>query len=43
MQLPDGGWNIYHGGPSEVNATIKAYLALKLAGFASRIRECCGA
>jgi squalene-hopene/tetraprenyl-beta-curcumene cyclase len=33
MQLPDGGWNIYYGGPSEVNATIKAYLALKLAGI----------
>ncbi len=32
MQLPDGGWNIYYGGPSEVNATIKGYLALKLAG-----------
>jgi squalene-hopene/tetraprenyl-beta-curcumene cyclase len=32
MQLTDGGWNIYHGGPAEVNATIKAYLALKLAG-----------
>jgi squalene-hopene/tetraprenyl-beta-curcumene cyclase len=32
-QLPDGGWNIYHGGPSEVNATIKCYLALKLAGL----------
>jgi len=32
MQLADGGWNIYHGGPAEVNATIKAYLALKLAG-----------
>jgi len=32
MQLPDGGWNIYLNGPSEVNATIKAYLALKLAG-----------
>ena len=32
MQLPDGGWNIYQNGPSEVNATIKAYLALKLAG-----------
>ncbi|MGO8767071.1 MAG: squalene--hopene cyclase [Limisphaerales bacterium] len=31
-QLPDGGWNIYYGGPSEVNATVKAYLALKLAG-----------
>jgi squalene-hopene/tetraprenyl-beta-curcumene cyclase len=32
MQLPDGGWNTYYGGPAEVNATIKAYLALKLAG-----------
>ena len=32
MQLPDGGWNIYYGGPAEVNATIKCYLALKLAG-----------
>ncbi len=31
LQLPDGGWNIYYGGPSEVNATIKAYL-----------RGCCG-
>ena len=33
-QMPDGGWNIYHGGPSEVNATVKAYFALKLAGDA---------
>ncbi len=32
LQLPDGGWNIYHGGPAEVNATVKGYLALKLAG-----------
>jgi len=32
LQLSDGGWNIYYGGPAEVNATIKAYLALKLAG-----------
>src|SRR5580693_4019610 len=31
-QLPDGGWNIYAGGPSELNATVKAYVALKLAG-----------
>ncbi len=31
-QLPDGGWNIYIGGPSEINATVKAYFALKLAG-----------
>ena len=36
MQLADGGWNIYHGGPAEVNATIKAYLALKLAGVIRR-------
>src|SRR5215475_3781942 len=31
-QLPDGGWNIYHSGPSEINASVKAYFALKLAG-----------
>ena len=34
-QLSDGGWNIYEGGPSELNATIKAYVALKLAGHSS--------
>jgi len=32
LQLPDGGWSIYPGGPSELNATCKAYFALKLAG-----------
>jgi len=32
MQVPTGGWNIYPGGPAEINATVKAYLALKLAG-----------
>ena len=31
-QLPDGGWNIFEGGPSELNATVKAYVALRLAG-----------
>src|ERR1043165_319685 len=31
-QLPDGGWNIYYGGPSEINASVKAYFALKPAG-----------
>jgi squalene-hopene/tetraprenyl-beta-curcumene cyclase len=31
-QLADGGFNIYRAGPAEVNATIKAYCALKLAG-----------
>ena len=31
-QLPDGGFNVYAKGPSDVSATIKAYFALKLAG-----------
>ena len=31
-QLESGGWPIYPGGPSELNATTKAYLALKLVG-----------
>jgi len=34
-QLPDGGWSIYPGGPSELNASCKAYFALKLAGDSS--------
>src|ERR1700724_1727174 len=34
-QLDDGGWNIYYGGPSELNATVKAYVALRLAGDSS--------
>lgn len=32
-QLPDGGFNIYLQGPSEINACIKAYFALKVAGL----------
>ncbi len=32
-QLPDGGFNIYQQGPSEISASIKAYTALKLAGL----------
>ena len=31
--MPDGGWNIYPGGPSEVNATARAYTALKIGGY----------
>jgi squalene-hopene/tetraprenyl-beta-curcumene cyclase len=34
-QLLDGGWNIFHGGPSEINASVKAYFALKLAGYST--------
>src|SRR5712675_3718519 len=33
-QLEDGGWYIFYGGPSELNATVKAYVALRLAGDA---------
>ena len=34
-QLPDGGFNIYNDGPSEISASVKAYTALKLAGLAN--------
>ena len=30
---PDGGFNIYLNGPSEINASIKAYFALKVSGI----------
>jgi squalene-hopene/tetraprenyl-beta-curcumene cyclase len=32
-QLPDGGFNIYLNGPSEISASIKAYFALKVSGL----------
>ena len=32
-QLQNGGWNIFQGGPADLNATVKAYFGLKLAGF----------
>lgn len=31
-QLADGGWSTYAPGPSEINATVRAYTALKLCG-----------
>jgi len=31
-QQPDGGWSIFYGGPSELNATVKAWVALRMAG-----------
>lgn len=33
IQMEDGGWYIYKGGPSDLSATVKAYFALKIAGF----------
>src|SRR5579864_9567530 len=32
-QLPDGGFNIYPQGPSDISATVKAYFSLKVAGI----------
>ena len=37
QQNEDGGWPIFHGGPSDPNATVKAYFALRLAGFSDAI------
>lgn len=34
-QLPCGGWPIYHGGPAEISASVKAYFALKLSGVSA--------
>jgi squalene-hopene/tetraprenyl-beta-curcumene cyclase len=32
-QRPDGSWSSYHGGPGDVNVSVQAYFALKLAGI----------
>jgi squalene-hopene/tetraprenyl-beta-curcumene cyclase len=32
-QNPDGGWPIFNGGPSSISASVKAYFALKMAGY----------
>lgn len=32
QQLPEGGWPLYPGGPLDVSASVKAYLALKIVG-----------
>ncbi len=34
-ELPRGGWALYSGGPADINATVEAYFALKLAGVAA--------
>jgi squalene-hopene/tetraprenyl-beta-curcumene cyclase len=34
-QNEDGGWPIFHGGPSNISASVKAYFALKLTGFSA--------
>ncbi|HZU35402.1 MAG TPA: prenyltransferase/squalene oxidase repeat-containing protein [Gemmataceae bacterium] len=33
QQLPEGGWSNYPGGPVDLSVSVKAYFALKLAGY----------
>jgi squalene-hopene/tetraprenyl-beta-curcumene cyclase len=45
-QNEDGGWPIYNDGPSNISASVKAYFALKMAGYSpdhpplKKAREC---
>ncbi|OWK45093.1 Squalene--hopene cyclase [Fimbriiglobus ruber] len=34
-QLPSGGWANYPGGPADISVSVKAYFALKIAGFSA--------
>ena len=34
-QNADGGWPIYNDGPSNISACVKAYFALKMAGYSA--------
>ncbi|MCI0704165.1 MAG: squalene--hopene cyclase [Planctomycetia bacterium] len=34
-QQPEGGWSNYPGAPAEISVSVKAYLALKIAGHAA--------
>jgi len=43
LQMGDGGWSLYPGGPADLSATVKGYFALKLMGDdpdAPRMRRC---
>ena len=46
LQGPHGGWALFHGGAFNISASVKAYLALKLAGDdpeAAHMRRACEA
>jgi squalene-hopene/tetraprenyl-beta-curcumene cyclase len=43
QQLPDGGWAIHPGGPVDVSASVKAYLALKISGHDQHSEPLCRA
>ncbi|HSU65577.1 MAG TPA: squalene--hopene cyclase, partial [Tepidisphaeraceae bacterium] len=32
IQMDNGGWNLFPGGPADISATVKGYFALKLMG-----------
>jgi squalene-hopene/tetraprenyl-beta-curcumene cyclase len=42
-QLPGGGWAIHPGGPVDVSASVKAYLALKITGHDQHNEPLCRA
>lgn len=42
-QLPGGGWAIYPGGPVDISASVKAYLALKIIGHDPHAEPLCRA
>lgn len=35
QERPEGGWSTYPGGPVDLSVTVKAYFALKLAGYSA--------
>ena len=41
--LPEGGWNIYYGGPPELSISVLSYFALKLAGIPAGEPDLCRA
>ncbi len=34
-QLPDGGWVLYYGGPSDLSTSVEAYVAMRMAGVSA--------
>ncbi|HSZ59455.1 MAG TPA: squalene--hopene cyclase [Tepidisphaeraceae bacterium] len=43
IQMPNGGWSLFPGGPADISGTVKGYFALKLMGDdpeAPHMRRC---
>src|SRR5260370_12077698 len=43
QQLPDAGWAIYEGGPTDLSSSVKAYFVLKMSGDAPDAPHMAGA